>query len=128
MLTSPEDKYAEGTGSSSSLDSSATATTTVADELLIGSGTVSSGTDLTFSGTNGWTVQSQSGQASVTTTGFLADKIVSATGAYNATITSTQSGAWACNIATFKGTPAIIPATQIPFLGSFGRPRTRYAI
>lgn len=98
------DQTATGSGTSASLATSSTGTTTVADELLIMTGTVSNGSNSTFTGTNGFTVRSQYGRADLGEIGFLADRIVSATGTYAGTATwGGSSGAFIAALATFKG-------------------------
>lgn len=98
------DKQHNGSGTGTALDSGNTATTTNANALLIGFGTLSTGSDGTFaSGT--YTVRSQAGAASIGGIGFIMDRIVSATGAYNATASwSNASGPWVCGIAVFSDT------------------------
>ena len=103
---SPLDKTATGTGSSTSLLTSATATTAQAEELLIGTGTVSDGANSTFTAGASYTIPAngQQGNASIGTIGFLEYRIVAATSTYTASATwGGGSGAWVAAIATFKG-------------------------
>lgn len=101
----PYDKSASNTGLlGTALDSGNTATTTFANEVLIGIGMQDS------SSTTAWTVGA--GYSSVTNwTGgptaipsYMTYQIVSSTGAYNATETSDQSKNWLAAIATFSDT------------------------
>jgi hypothetical protein len=101
--TSSIDKTAQGTGSSTSLLSAATATTTQADELLIGVGTINSGTNSTWTATQSGTIRGQITDASVGSISQLWDRIVSATGTYQSGVNwSGASNAWIMQIATFK--------------------------
>ena len=98
------DKTATGTGNSTSLLTSATATTTQANELLIGGGTINAGTNSTFTAGASYTVRAQEGLAGSGADGFLEERIVSSTGAYTAAATwGGSAGAWIIAIATFKG-------------------------
>lgn len=98
------DKTATGTGNSTSLLTSATATTAQSEELLIGTGTLSAGADSTFSAGTNYTIRTQQGFASSGAIGFLEDRIVAATGTYTASATwGGSSGVWVAGIATFKG-------------------------
>jgi hypothetical protein len=94
--SSPLDKHTGTTGNSTAVNSGATATTTNASELLFGflipTADMSAGGDQ-----SGWTVlhdHANSGSATQY-------EIVSSTGAYSATGTSTTSAAWTALIATF---------------------------
>lgn len=92
------DKTATATGFGGTSNSGSTATTTQADELLIG---VTSGTHTFGSYTpgSGWTER-----ADITTgrPGHYQEKIVSSTGAYDSTATLSTNANWAAGIATFK--------------------------
>lgn len=98
-LTSAADKSAGTTGlASSALNSGATAATTQADELVIGAGTASGNVTMTAGA-------SYSNLTRINTTfSTLAfeSKVVSATGAQTADMTSGVSGSWTCQVATFK--------------------------
>lgn len=120
------DQTGSGTGTSTTL-SSGNVTTTQADELLVGAGTISAGTDSTFTATSSFTLRGSIGNADEGTVGYLIDRIVSATGTYAATATwGGSSGAWVAAIATFKAaaaggtTPKGIFGN--PFDGPFGGP------
>lgn len=105
--SSTKDKTTSGTGNSTSLSSGNTATTSQADELLIGAGTLGTGSNSTFTGTGGFAVQSQNGLAGSGSIGFLADQIVSSAAAYAATATwGGSSGPWVAAIVTFKAPAA----------------------
>jgi len=93
--TSPLDVTAVSTGTSITSDSGS-ATTTNANDLLVGVNAVLSGT--AGAGT-GYT----SRQISTFDGNILEDKIVSATGAYSATATLSSSAAWIMQMAAFKG-------------------------
>jgi hypothetical protein len=93
-------------GSSTSLDSTATPATTAADELLVGFGCQAM-TDGTFTWTAGagYTLRSSTNNANAGSTAALEDRIVSATGAYNATMSDalgTGPLGWDMLIATFR--------------------------
>ena len=95
------DQTAQATGSSTSPDSGATPTTTDADELLIG-GCSDSGAGNSYTWTSSFTLVagSTAGRHS------MADRIVAATGAYNATATLGTSAGWRMVIATYKAAGA----------------------
>jgi hypothetical protein len=79
-------------------------TTTQADELLVSVGELATGTNLTFGAGTGWTMQETRGNAANTSTGYLQDRIVSATGTYTGDASAGGvSGNSAAIIATFKG-------------------------
>ena len=101
--STPLDKTASATGSGTALDSGNTATTAQADELIIGGGTVSGGSTVTWTAGSGFTLRSHVDAASVGGVSYVEDKIVAATGAYNAPITSSLSGTWLAAVTTFKG-------------------------
>jgi len=90
------DKTVQATGTGTAADSGATPTTTAADELLIGGGGDSIGQAHTW--TNSFTLVAEN------TTGrhSMGDRIVAATGAYNATATLSASTDWRMVIATYK--------------------------
>lgn len=109
LLSSPFDKSSSGTGSGTSPSSGATATTSQADEILIGAvGTEGPVEDA--AGT--WSNSFNAGQRDGTTAGGAASNItisegyliVSATGAYTAAKTSITSRDWGAAIATYKAT------------------------
>jgi hypothetical protein len=97
---SPLDKTAVAQGTTGSADSGATATTTQADELLIGGMALDSSQTLTWTGS--FTSRASAINGGSNRQGFLADRIVSSTGAYDATATYTGSSSWMAAIATFK--------------------------
>jgi hypothetical protein len=93
------DRYSEATGSSTAPNSGTTATTTAANELLIGViGTAFNGTVLTPGA--GWTDRTE-------TTGermnFM-ERLVTSTGTYDASGTFGASDEWGAIIATYKAT------------------------
>jgi hypothetical protein len=77
-------------------------TTTQADELLVSVGTLGLGTSVTFTAQNSFTMQEQHGNGASTSTGYLMDQIVAATGTYTGHVTSDQSGDSAAIIVTYK--------------------------
>jgi chitodextrinase len=93
--TSPLDVTAVATGTGTTSDSGS-ATTTNANDLLIGANAVSTGT--TGAGT-GFTQRQITGWDG----NILEDRIVTATGAYNATAPLSPSGSWVMQMAAFKG-------------------------
>lgn len=101
----PFDKEAHAGGNSSSLSSGATATTTQANELVLCTGTLSSGSDLGFGASGSFTMRSSENLASSGGVCFLEDLIVSATGAQTGVATSGgNTGPWTCLVATFADT------------------------
>lgn len=100
------DQIHSGSGNSTALDSGATPATVQANELCLLAGTISTGFDGVFTGGSGFTVRSSTGAASVGGTGFIADKVVSATGAQQGTCGwSNAAGTWVCLISTHADTP-----------------------
>jgi chitodextrinase len=93
--TSPLDVSAVATGTGTTADSGS-ATTTVANELLIGSNWVTTGTPSAGSGYSSRQISGWDGD-------ILEDRIVSVTGAYNATSPVSPSGSWIMQMAAFKG-------------------------
>lgn len=109
-----DDKTATATGNSAALASGTTATTAQADELQIGFGNLSGGTNGAFTGTNGSTVRSSNGNTTTNATVFLEDKILSATAAVQSTASwSVSGGPWVCGVATFKAAGGAA-ATSLP--------------
>jgi hypothetical protein len=105
LLDLAPDKNAHTSGSAATADSGSTATTTKADELLIGAiGVASASWTISSAGTNygNLTQVSSTGAGANYTVGF-EDRIVAATGAYNATFAISGSGTWECGVATFNG-------------------------
>lgn len=101
--TSALDQTTGATGSGTALNSGGVSTTT-ANQLFIGGGThvnVGVGEDLFVAGTN-FTIRAQYSSSTTSATSYLEDRIVSATGTYDASATSPGSGNWAARIATFK--------------------------
>lgn len=107
--TSPLDKTAKSGGTSGTIDTTATATTSQADELLVaccarrgfGGFTVSSG----------WTEQVEEND-DVSWQPMEGDtQIVAATGTYSATWNNVPNNVWTACIATFKGGTAPPPAS-----------------
>lgn len=90
------DQFNNSTGTSTSADSGATPTTTAADELLIGGTSDGLGTSVTWTGSFSLLAANTTGRISS------GDRIVAATGAYNATATLGASATWRCVIATYK--------------------------
>lgn len=95
------DQAAGSTGTSTSL-SSGNVTTTVADELLIGSGTHVN-TSGAFTAGASFTIRAQYSNSGDNATGYIEDRVVSATGTYSAGATVAGNSDWAARIATFKG-------------------------
>jgi hypothetical protein len=100
------DKSAHSNGTGTALSSGSTATTSQANILLIGAGTIAAGSNFSWTAGSGYTLRSSVGTAATTGTGFLEDQIVAATGAYSATATSGVSGGWDCAIGAFKDATA----------------------
>lgn len=108
-LSAAADKSAAATGTTSTaLNSGASAATTQADEVVIGAG-VASG-NVTMTAGAGYTNLTKVN----TTFSTLAfeSKIVSATGAQTATMTSGTAGSWVCQVATFKQAAAAAAASS----------------
>ena len=105
------DRTSTGTGSSATPSSGATATTSQADELLIGAiGTEGPDGDAAGTWGNSFTAGPRLGttggtQTTPTSRVSLGYRIVSATGAYTAAKSGITSRDWAAMIATFKAEP-----------------------
>lgn len=113
-LTGASDKSAGATGvASTALNSSASATTTQADEIVIGAG-VASG-NVTMTAGAGYTNLTKVN----TTFSTLAfeSKVVSSTGAQTATMTSGTAGSWVCQVATFKQALVASTTKRLAILG-----------
>lgn len=103
--------HGSATGTGTALDSTATPTTTLADELLIGFGREAVGGTGTLTWTAGasYTIRSSTADATNGDTAALEDRIVAATGAYGATMSFTGGSSllgWDMLIATFMAPPA----------------------
>lgn len=97
------DQAATGTGNSTSL-LSASVNTTQADELILGSGTITAGADSTFTAGASFTIRAQVGAASVGTVLYIEDRIVASAGSYTSSATwGGTANVWICGVATFKG-------------------------
>lgn len=96
------DQVTGATGSGTALDGG-NLVTTVADSLIIGTGTHldggGSGSGFT-AGTN-FTIRGQYSNSSVTATNYLEDRVVAATGTYATPATATGSAGWAARGANF---------------------------
>jgi len=106
-----------GTGTSTTLLSAATPTTTVADELLIGNGTINTGTNSAWTAGASYTIRGSETAGSSGSVSFLEDRIVAATGAYTAGASwSGASSNWICTVCTFKApTAAATAEASFPF-------------
>ena len=115
-LTAPLDQTASATGTSTALNSGNTSTTTVANELLLGTGTISAGTNSSWTAGTNFTMRGSVGNALAGAVGYLESRIVSATGAYAAPATwGGSSDGWIAAIATFKEstTGELLPRNMI---------------
>ena len=120
------DQTSGNSGTGNSQTSNSASTTTVADELLFGftGMPMSTGTVQTMTGETGWTTAEV--HASSVTEAYLSQyKIVSATGSYAATTTTTVSkggsGHWGAEIATFySATNASFPVTGLSSTTALG--------
>ena len=107
-LSGTVDQTHTGTGSGTAPSSGATAVTTQADELLVGAvGTEGPQQDITGIWDNAFNTGDRrgSGDSTATNNVTIADgwKIVSATAAYTASVSTITTEDWATAIATFKG-------------------------
>ena len=84
--------------------SSATVTTTVAKEYLFSWAATEAGNPGCSGAASGWTIESQTNDASGATV-CVADRIVSATGSYQASVTASVAQNYAMSIVAFKGGP-----------------------
>lgn len=116
----PLDKSASSSGNGTALDSTATATTTQANELLVGAfivganGAVTAGTSFTIP--TGGIIPSGAGIRCGTEY-----QVVSATGTYSATATDASTVNWAMGIATFKEPAGGATATmRVPRMMTLG--------
>lgn len=113
------DKTVTGKGNSTALSSGAAATTTQADELLIGTGQINAGTNSSFTAGASFTMEGSMGLLSGGVGAYIEDRIVAATGAYSAPATWTGSAAtWTAMLATYKaaaggGAAAVYDPAQI---------------
>ncbi len=116
--TSPLDQTASSTGSSNS-PSSGSVTTTGANDLLIAGVVIQADTSFSnwtnsfneesdFNNTGGNPKRSYAG----------ADRIVTATGTYSTTATTTVSGAWRGQIVSFKAAPACTGTSTATYQGN----------
>lgn len=104
--TSPLLQVNAGTGFGTAANSG-NITTTIADTLLLGSGTIeNSAGDPIAPGTNWTEVLDTASGANTPATGHLEERMPNATGTYNATATLTSSTNWAWQIAAFEGAAA----------------------
>jgi len=111
------DQAASNNGSSATPSSGSTATTTQADELLVGAIGVSGPPTDSFTPGSGYTVLSSIGFTGVWNGTIRPEyQIVSATGSYQADGTLGTSSGWAAGIATYKAaaaTPPSLPVTPM---------------
>jgi hypothetical protein len=99
------DKTNVGTGNSATLLSAATATTAQADELLIGNGTLNTGSAGAWTAGASYNLRGSIVDGVNGSVSFLEDQIVTATGTYTAGATKNgESNAWICTVCTFKTT------------------------
>lgn len=99
------DKTANAGGNSTALNSGNMATTTNANELILVTGTLSTGADGVFSSVN-YNIRSQNGAASTGGVTFLGERIVAATGTYAGDAAwSNAAGLWECLVRSFSDTP-----------------------
>lgn len=114
------DKTQSGTGTGTSLDSGNTATTSQADELLIGNGTVSTGGSVTWSAGASYTNRATVTNADIGGIGYIEERIVAATGAYSAPESlSGGTGGWTALIGTYKAAGAA--AVFVPYQPNYLR-------
>lgn len=115
--TTPLDVSVGATGvTSTALNSGASATTAQANELVIGAGVASGAVTLTPG--SGY---SNLNQANTTfSTLAFESKTVSAVGTQTATMTSSASGSWVCQVVTFKELGGTITVNRISNLSLLG--------
>jgi len=110
-----QDKTSSGTGNSTSASSGSTQTTTQASELLLGTIGVEGKSNETFTAGSGYTtigrVGTNQGAAASNITVNPEYQLVSATGAYSATGSLSNSTKWAAAVVTYKA--AISSATKL---------------
>lgn len=104
--TAPHDQTASSTGTGTVADSGNTGTTAQADELIFGVGFYENDAGATY-GAGGLFVKATddgtNGGAAASNQWLISEyRIVSSTGMYNATTTSTESVDWAQHVSTFK--------------------------
>ena len=118
VTTSPLDQTASLTGSSSS-PSSGSVTTTQANELLIAGVVIQARTSFS-NWTNSFNEESdfQNVGGSPKRSYAGADRIVTATGTYSTTATTTASGAWRGQIASFKALPPCTGTSAATYQGN----------
>jgi len=114
--SSPLDRSASASGTGTALGSGLTAATAQADELIFGIGTNDTATVTHTAGT-GFTLRETQGPSAGQRVSS-EDKIVAATGQYNATFTASATGTWTALVVTFKGAGGAAPAPKrLPVLG-----------
>lgn len=96
------DQDAQGGGNSTALTAT-TPATTQADELIVGFGTMNTGTNSAWTAGSGYAIRSSVTDGTAGGVGFLEDKIVSATGAQTAAATyGGSAGDWSMGVVTLK--------------------------
>lgn len=107
--TSPLLHAAGATGFGTAANSGNIGPTSIADVLLLGSGTIeNSAGDPIAPGTNWTEVLDTASGSNTPATGHLEERMPNATGTYNATATLTSSTNWAWQIAAFEGAAATL--------------------
>jgi hypothetical protein len=121
--TNPFDQTTSASGTSSTINGGTTATTTQANELIFAAGTFTNNSSYTLTAGSGFTYRGGNTNGSgYYTPVFVEDKNVYATGAYNATFSSSGSVTYQGAIATFRAAAApttvatIQPTTIVPTL------------
>jgi len=104
--------------------SSAAVTTTAANEYLFSWAATEASRVTCSSPASGWVIESQTNPATV----CLLDRVVSATGSYQASVTASTAGNYAMEIATFKGnTPSGPPPAPIGLTATAGNAQVSLA-
>lgn len=123
--TSPLLQVNAGTGFGTAANSG-NITITVADTMLLGSGTIeNSAGDPITPGTNWGEVLNTATGANTPATGYLEARLTSATGTYDATATLASSTNWAWQIAAFEA--ATVPGRARAWVGYFDSPTSLQA-
>jgi fibronectin type 3 domain-containing protein len=107
--------------------SSAAVTTTAANEYLFSWAATEAGNPSCSSPATGWTIESQTNDPNGATVCWL-DRIVSATGSYQASVTASTAQNYAMEIATFKGNvPSGPPPTPTGLMATAGNAQVSLA-
>lgn len=119
------DQANTGSGTGSGALTTASVTTTQADELILCGGTEVESTNSAWTAGASFNLRGNIARADLGDTGFLEDRIVSSTGSYSGAATWTgvsNPRDWRCQIVTFKAAGAATAPGQVTGLTAQGKP------